>query len=315
MYRAYYAIPRGMKTNDGLQTNAIFGVASMLMQILKTEQPDSLLFCFDAEEKTFRHVEYEAYKAGRAETPDDFFTQIPHIFRMIDTFGFKRAELGGFEADDLLCAYAKEGVKNGNRVTIITGDRDAFQLVDENVRVAIPAKGYQMPEYLSAEKIKEKYGVTPDQIASYKGLVGDSSDNLKGVNGIGPVAAASLLQKYGTLKNLYDHIDEVKPAWREKLINDKEAAFFCERMAQLVCDFALPISFEELAIKDMDAAPALTLFREFEFNLLTKRLQAFLTTEYAAAHFVPLAAGLMTEKIIEKKTTTPSSESTQLSLL
>lgn len=295
-----------MKTGKGLQTNSIFGVASMLIQILKTESPDAILFCFDEGDETFRHKEYKEYKAGRAETPDDFYVQIPEIFRLIDTFGVRRVSNPGFEADDLLCAYAREGSKKG-QVTIITGDRDAFQLIDGNVRVAIPAKGYQIPEYLTAEKVKEKYGVTPEQIPSYKGLVGDSSDNLKGVNGIGPKAASDLIQKYGSIKEIYAHIDEIKPAWKEKLVRDKEQAFFCERMAQLVYDFPLPASMDDITLRMIDLTPVFELFKEFEFTLLTKRLQAFLLTDFGKRHF--------TSKTVSAASETRTPESAQLSML
>ena len=287
MYRAYWAIPRTMKNSKGEQTNTPFGVASMLMMILKTEQPDNLLFCFDADEDTFRHKEYAEYKAGRSATPDDFYVQIPRTLAMIDSFGIKSVAGGGFEADDFACAYAHQAEKEGQRVTLISGDRDLLQLCTDNVRVAIPHKGYQAAEYLGPSEVRKKYGVTPAQITSYKGLVGDSSDNLPGVHGIGPKAAEALLQQYGSISSLYEHISEVKPAWREKLEKDREQAFFCERMATLISDIPLPIPLTELSYTDIDPVPVMHMFTELGFTLVMRRFLSLLETPYGLSHFLP----------------------------
>ncbi len=285
LYRAYWAIPRTMKTKAGTQVNTVFGVASMIIQILKTEEPDALLFCFDDGSETFRHEAYDDYKAGRAETPDDFYPQIPLVREMLDAFGIPAVSLTTHEADDLLCAYAAEADRHGWRTTIVTGDRDVLQLASPTVRIAIPAKGYQVPEYLDHEKVKEKYGVTPEQIPSYKALTGDPSDNLKGVTGIGPKAAAALVSEWGTIDRIYEHLDEIKPSWREKLVAGKESAFFCLKMSELVCDFPLPLAFDALTLTDRDLDPVLSFFREQEFSLLTKRLLSFAETTYGRAHF------------------------------
>lgn len=285
MYRAYYAIPRTLKTAAGEQTNVLYGVASMLLSMLRAERPDSLLFCFDAGEETFRHQENATYKEGRAETPDEFFVQIPRVIQMIDAFGLAHLSEPRYEADDFLCAYAKLADREGMRVTIVTGDRDAFQLANDNVRIAIPHKAYQQPEYLGPSEILAKYGVRPDQIVSYKGLTGDASDNLPGVKGIGPKTAASLLQQYGTLEGIYEHLSEIKPTVRGKLERDREQAFFCERMAQLICDMPLPLSLDSLTLRDMPVAEAIAFLREVEFLTLAKRFQSLLDSDYGRAHF------------------------------
>lgn len=286
MYRAFYAIPATLKTSKGEQTNAVYGVASMLISLLKAEQPDSLLFCFDAGEETFRHKEHAEYKEGRAETPDEFYTQIPRIIRLIDSFPIRHTSDVRYEADDLLCVYAKAGEKAGMKVTIVTGDRDAFQLATDNIRIAVPHKGYQAPEYLGPQEIFAKYGVRPDQIASYKGLSGDSSDNLPGVRGIGPKGAATLLQKYETLSGIYDHLDEITGSTKTKLEKDRESAFFCERMATLVSDFDLPIPIDDLRLEKISTDNTVSFLRELEFNSLTKRLQSLCETPYGKEHFV-----------------------------
>jgi DNA polymerase-1 len=285
MYRAYYAIPRTLQTRAGEQTNAVYGVASMLLAILRIEQPDSLLFCFDAGEETFRHKENATYKDGRAETPDEFYHQIPRIMEMIAAFGFPHVSDLKYEADDFLCTYAVAAAKAGDRVTIVTGDKDALQLATDRIRVAIPHKGYQAAEYLGPKEIEAKYGIRPDQVPSYKGLIGDPSDNLPGVLGIGPKTAAQLLQQYGTLANVYEHVGEIKASVRGKLERDREQAFFCEHMATLVCDIPLPVELGQLRMKDMPTDRVFAFFKEMEFAGLEKRFDQLLKTPYGQAHF------------------------------
>lgn len=287
MYRAYWAIPRTLKTKAGEQVNTVFGVASMLISILKQESPDAVVFCFDAGEETFRHKEHAEYKAGRAETPDDFYAQIPRVHELLAAFAMPQVQDTRVEADDFLCAYAKAGEQEGMRVTIVTGDRDALQLANEHVRIAIPHKGYQQAEYLGPAEILAKYGVRPDQVASYKGLSGDSSDNLPGVKGIGPKGAAKLLQEYGTLSGVYEHLSDIPESVRAKLERDREQAFFCERMATLTCDFPLPLPLELVAVSPRPLDPILAFFRELQFTLLERRLLELAKTSYGERVFLP----------------------------
>lgn len=319
MYRAYWAIPRTMRTNAGEQTNAAFGFASMLLQIIRTEQPDSLLFCFDKGDQTFRHKEFGEYKGGRADTPDDFYTQIPRMFEIVEAFGLKAVSDEQFEADDFACAYARMAEKEGYRVTIVSGDRDLLQIVSENIRVAIPHKAYQMPEYFTPDKVVEKFGIRPDQVPSYKGLVGDSSDNYKGVPGIGPIAASALIQEYGTIESIYDHLADIKPGWRKKLEPAREAAFFCERMALLRCDIPCPLSLDDLLVAPFSADTILALFAILEFHILTRRLKTFLESEqgrkYASAETLDNLKQKTSEENDRKSRQTGQHESSQLSLL
>jgi DNA polymerase-1 len=285
MYRAYWAIPRTLRTRSGEQTNTVFGMASMLLAILQHEEPDALLLCFDAGEETFRHKEHGAYKEGRAETPDDFYAQIPRVMELVDAFSFRHVSDLQYEADDFLCTYARAGVEAGMRVTIVSGDRDLLQLASDRVRIAIPHKGYQQAEYLGPSEIEGKYGIRPEQVASYKGLTGDTSDNLPGVHGIGPKTAAELLQKYGSLAGVYEHLAEIRASVREKLEHDREQAFFCERMAELVCDIPLPVALKELEVRGLPAEPLLRFFEAMEFTLLLKRFRTFLATDYGSKSF------------------------------
>ncbi len=286
MYRAFYAIPSGMMTKSGEMTNAVFGVASMVISILKAEEPDSLLFCFDEGEETFRHRENATYKDGRAETPDTFYLQIPRILEMVDAFGFRSVSDKEYEADDFLGVYACAAERAGMRVTIVTGDRDAFQLATDHVRIAIPHKAYQAAEYLGPAEILSKYGVRPDQIPDYKGLTGDPSDNLPGVKGIGPKIAAGLLQQFGTLQGIYNHLDAIQSASvRDKLVADHDQAFLCARLAKLQCDLPLPVPLEELELQDLPVDPVRSLFRTLEFSLLGRRFESLLASPYGRARF------------------------------
>lgn len=283
MYRAYWAIPRTMTTSAGVQVNAVFGVASMLLHILKAEKPDALLFCFDAGEETFRHQENDTYKEGRAETPDDFYAQIPLIIGLIEAFGIRHVSDPQFEADDFLCTYAHAAADM--RVTVVSGDRDILQMATDRVRIAIPHKGYQAAEYLGPAEIVAKYGIRPDQVACYKGLTGDSSDNLPGVKGIGPKTAAELLQQYDTLENLYAHIEDVRPAVRAKLEADAKQAAFCKHMARLVCDIPLPVPLNDLRLESLPTERILEEFHALEFSLLTRRFLEMLRTPYGEKTF------------------------------
>jgi len=290
MYRAYWAIPRTLCTSKGEQVNAVFGMASMILHILRIEQPDNLVVCFDAGEETFRHQENETYKDGRAETPDDFYTQIPLMVKLVEAFGLPHTSNPKFEADDFLCTYATEGEKAGMRVTIVTGDRDALQLASEKIRVSIPHSGYLKAEYLGPSEIIAKYGIRPNQVVDYKGLVGDSSDNLPGVLGIGPKTAADLLQKYNTLEGVYENLADIRPTVRAKLEKDREQAFFCQHMAQLICDVPLTVSLEEAVLDAIPADPLVQMFQDLEFSLLTRRLRDFLATPYGQKAYYTVSA-------------------------
>lgn len=288
MYRAYWAIPRTLRTRAGLQVNAVFGMTSMLLAILKQETPDALLLCFDAGGETFRHQEHAAYKEGRAETPDDFLQQIPFILEVVDAFGFSRIADSRYEADDFLGTYASAGERAGMRVSVVTGDRDALQLASDAVRIIIPHKGYQEAEVLGPEEVWEKYGVRPDQIPAWKGLAGDPSDNLPGVRGIGPKGAAKLLQQFGTLEALYSQLSAAPPALRQKLTEGREQAFFCQRMAQLVRDIPLPLPLDALSLRALPSARILATLQQFEFTLLLRRFLELLFTPYGSRTFQEL---------------------------
>ncbi len=281
MHRAYWAIQRSLSTSKGEQTNAVFGVASMLLTMLQREKPDAVIACFDEGDETHRHVLHSEYKAGRAETPDDFYVQIPRVHQCFAAFSIPTFSDSKFEADDLIGTLAKKGSDEGWEVVIVTGDRDLFQMANHSIRIAVPHKGYSEPEYLDAKGVEAKLGVRPDQIADYKGLVGDASDNLKGVKGIGPKTAATLLQKYGTIDTLYEHLGEVKGATKEKLEADRESAFFCKKMATLVTDIPLTCDLQECAGQKMNVGDVQRFFTEMEFFTLQSRFKKILAGDSA----------------------------------
>ncbi|HLD07508.1 MAG TPA: 5'-3' exonuclease H3TH domain-containing protein [Candidatus Peribacterales bacterium] len=291
MHRAYWAIQRSLSTSKGEQTNAVFGVCSMLLTMIQREKPDAIVACFDEGKETYRHKLHEEYKAGRQETPDDFYTQIPRIHQCMAAFSIPTYSDPTYEADDLIGTIAVRGAKEGWEVIIVTGDRDLFQMADHSIKIAVPHKGYAEPEYLDAKGVEAKLGVRPDQVADYKGLVGDASDNLKGVKGIGPKSAATLLQKYGTIESLYEHIAEVKESNRLKLEADRESAFFCKKMATLVTDIPVTIDFATLTGQKPELKQVESFFSELEFLTLRTRLrklfqnEAF-TREYFSGEFV-----------------------------
>jgi DNA polymerase-1 len=202
MHRAYHAIPP-FKTSKGELINAVYGFASMLLNILNNEKPDYIAVSFDTKAKTFRHEEYVEYKATRTKAPDDFYAQIPRIKELVRTFEIPIYEIDGFEADDVLGTLSVQADKNPDLMTyIVTGDRDTFQLVTDKVNILSPIKGFQQSELFTPQKVFEKYGLKPSQIADMKGLQGDNSDNIKGVNGIGPKTANTLLDKFRSIENL-----------------------------------------------------------------------------------------------------------------
>jgi len=261
IHRAFYAIQNPLKTSSGEQTNAIFGFVSMLLNIIEYEKPDHIAMTFDEAAPTFRHDMHKDYKGTRKKAPDELYAQIPRIREMVKAFNMPIYSKEGYEADDMMGTLAKEAAELGMEVYIVTGDMDAMQLITPNVFVAVPNKGYKDPIIYDRQKVHDKYGIEPEQVVDYKALMGDSSDNIKGVEGIGRVGASKLLSNYGTLDNIYEHIGDIKGGIHDKLVAGKEDAYFSQTMATIVCDVPNDFKTEDT---DLEALDYLSLDRFLE---------------------------------------------------
>ncbi|MCC6272150.1 MAG: DNA polymerase I, partial [Deltaproteobacteria bacterium] len=205
IFRAYYAI-RHLSNSKGLPTNAVYGFTQMLLRLLKEEKPEYLVMVFDSKEPSFRKREFEAYKANREVPPDDLIPQFEYIKKVVAALNIPQLERPGFEADDIIATVAKRLVPEENPVVIVTGDKDLMQLVNHHIVLLDEMKGKR----IDVEGVREKFGVKPEQVVDVLGLMGDSSDNIPGVPGIGPKTAGQLVQQYGSLEGVYEHLSELK---------------------------------------------------------------------------------------------------------
>ncbi len=275
-YRAYYALTasasRPWQTSRGEPTAGLFGFTSILLRLLEQEHPEYLVAAFDTG-KTFRDELYPEYKATRAKMPDDLRPQMDYIREMIDAFNIPRIEREGYEADDVLGSLARWAEAQGLTVKIITGDRDLLQLVTERVVVNLPGRSLSQARDYFPEDVYQKLGVWPRQVVDYKALVGDSSDNIPGVRGVGPKTAVRLLAAYEDLDNIYAHLDEMKPALRKKLEASREAAYLSRDLARIRTDLEVGFELEQARTRDFDRGQAAALFRRFELRTLLQRLE------------------------------------------
>jgi DNA polymerase-1 len=275
-YRMYFALTgyssggTGSRwlTSKGEPTAGTFGFARELLRIYEQEKPDYLAVAFDTG-KTFRDDIFPEYKATRAKMPDDLRSQIERIRQMVDAFNIPRLEMEGYEADDVLGSTARWAAKQGLGVRIITGDRDLLQLVDNRTVVYLAGDDQN---YASPEDVMNKLHVRPEQVVDYKAIVGDKSDNIPGVPGVGEKTAESLLAKFGTLDEIYAHLDEVETRWRTKLEAGKESAYMSQRLAAIRTDIPVKLDLEQARPDAYDPATIEALFRELEFRTLVDKL-------------------------------------------
>jgi DNA polymerase-1 len=272
-YRMYFALTAGgsstrWQTSKGEPTAGTYGFARELLRILEQEKPDYIAVAFDTG-KTFRDQIFPAYKATRAKMPDDLAPQITRIREMVDAFKIPRLEMEGFEADDVLGSIARNVVKEGLGVKIITGDRDLLQLVNERTTVYLAGDDQN---YITAEDVIKKLGVRPDQVVDYKALVGDKSDNIPGVMGIGEKSAIALIQKFGTLDGIYQNLDQVEKRWVTKLAQNKETAYLSRDLALIRTDLNIKLDLKHAEAGELDIPALEALFMELEFRSLLKTL-------------------------------------------
>lgn len=267
-YRAFFALPP--LTNDsGIHTNATYGFTMMLQKIVDEEQPTQMLVAFDAGKTTFRHSSFSEYKGGRQKTPPELSEQFPYIRKLIDAYNIKRYELKLYEADDIIGTLAKQAAEKGTEVVIVSGDKDLTQLTTDAITVYITRKGITDIEKYTPAHIEEKYGITAAQIIDMKGLMGDASDNIPGVPGVGEKTAIKLLKEYGTIEALYTAIDSMKTSkMKEKLIENEESAHLSKKLATIMTDAPLDITLDDLSFNGPNEEALLGIWRELGFKSL-----------------------------------------------
>lgn len=273
-YRAFHALPATLQTSQGEPTNAVYGFASMLFDVLKQEQPDYVMVAFD-KGPSFRVAQYAEYKANRAQMPEVLRQQMARIHELVEALGIPYVEVEGFEGDDVLGTLAVQAMTQGLDVLIVTGDRDALQLVDEHTHVLTSGRRFGDTIRYTPELVREKYGgLTPAQLVEFKGLVGDTSDNIPGVSGIGEKGAMELLRTYGTLEELYAHLEEVKPRYRVALEEQRERAFLSRELGRIRRDAPVVFEAQRARWSGYDREALVRLLRTLEFNSLLARLPA-----------------------------------------
>lgn len=269
--RAFYATPP-MQAKDGTPTNAVYAFAHMLVKIINDVNPKYLLVAFDRKEPTFRHRMFADYKGTRKPMPDDLAAQIPLLKRLLDEAKIARFELAGFEADDIIGTLAK---RHDFKTIIYTGDKDSFQLVDEDTSVYFTKRGISDVEVYSGDNFKDKVGIEPLEIIELKALMGDSSDNIPGVKGVGEKTALSLVQNYGTIENLYANIDEIKGKLKEKLLEGEESAKTSKILATINTNVDIPLLIEDCKVSFPFSKEVKDLFVKLGFLNLLKRSNLF----------------------------------------
>lgn len=286
-YRAFYALPvDNFKTSSGQPTNAVYGFASMLINLIKEEKPTHIAVAFDVSRKTFRSDKFPEYKANRATTPDEFRSQTSFISELVTCFGAKQLEMPGYEADDIIATLSKKASEQGFEILICTGDRDAFQLVSKSTTVLYPKKGVTELNRMTPEAVYEKYGLTPEQYPDFAALRGDPSDNLPSVPGVGEKTATKWIAEYGSLQKLLSKSDEISGKVGESLRVNAELIKLNRELTQLVNDLDLPIEIENLEWNGIHTKETGKLLEKLEIRALKERIKS-----------LPQIGGIVTSEI------------------
>ncbi|RHW33466.1 DNA polymerase I [Lysinibacillus yapensis] len=267
-YRAFFALP--LLTNEsGIHTNAVYGFTTMLQKILEEEKPTKILVAFDAGKTTFRHESYGEYKGGRQKTPPELSEQFPYLRKLIDAYQIKRYEKELYEADDIIGTLAKQAETEDMDVIIVSGDKDLTQLATDQVTVYITRKGMTDIEKYTPSHIEEKYGLSPQQIIDMKGLMGDTSDNIPGVPGVGEKTAIKLLKEYGSVEALYEQIDNMKKSkMKDKLIENEEQAKMSKKLATIFTEAPIDLKLEDIEYPGPNEEEVLNVWQELSFKSL-----------------------------------------------
>lgn len=270
VYRAFYAV-KGLTNSAGLPTNAVFGFTNMLMKIIRDKKPDYLVMAFDTPEPTERHMLYADYKAHRKETPDELVRQLPYIRKLVSAFNIKTFEIPGYEADDIIGTLAKHFTGKGNRVYIVTADKDMLQLVDDHIQIFDPIKD----RVLDTAYVREKFGVGPERVTEFMALTGDASDNIPGVKGIGEKTARELLTTFSSLDEIIEHPERIqKERFRKMIAENLDNLRLSRTLATIDVAVPLELDLDELSLKEPDWLALLSVFRELEFSSMMRMLPA-----------------------------------------
>lgn len=271
LFRAFYAMPP-LKTKKGQYTNAVYGFLSMMYKLLDMYSPEYICVAFDPKKPTFRHEQYKDYKATRAKAPDELVEQFQLIRDVLKTHKIKCVEIDGFEADDVAGTFATAAEKQGAKVYLVTSDKDYLQLIDENINVILTKKGVTNTEEMDVQAMWDAYGISPAQFVDLKALMGDSSDNIPGVGGVGEKTALKLIQEYGSLDSVYENIDNVKGKLRDKLETDKMQAYMSQTLARIIRDIPVEFNINDYRTQKPISKELLNLYDELEFRTFKKRL-------------------------------------------
>ena len=295
--RAFYATPV-FTTKDGKPTNGVFGFVKLLLKIISDKNPTHIAVAFDVHAPTFRHTMYGDYKAGRKPMPEDLAVQFPVLKEVLALMNIRICEMPGHEADDIIGTLAK---RFSLQTYIYTGDRDSYQLVDETTSVCYTKKGVSDLLELSSENFKDEIGLTPTQIIDLKALMGDKSDNIPGVAGIGEKTAYGLLESYHDLDGIYAHIDEIKGATQKKLIENKETAYFSRTLATIELDAPIDVTLTDCLLKTPFPHALKEKFAELEFkSLLTKNIFSEQEDEEVKSSVSPKEIAIVNPETVEE---------------
>jgi DNA polymerase-1 len=270
--RAFYALPK-LTNSQGLYTNAILGFTKMLQKIIENYNPDYLVVAFDVRAPTFRHKQYDDYKGTRKGMPEELAMQMPVLKELLDAFGISRVELAGFEADDLLGTITHLASKENIDSLIVSGDKDTLQLVNENIKVAITKKGISDVKLFEREDVFEELGVYPENVIDYKGLAGDTSDNIPGVRGIGAKTAVKLISEFGEIGEIYENIDNIASKRTQSLLMDsRENAFLSKKLATIIKEIPVDFNIDEYTFNGISKNGSYDLLVKLEMTAILKDL-------------------------------------------
>ena len=299
MYRAFFAMSPVL-TDKGIYTNAVYGFVNMLLKATQDYTPSHIAVAFDLHGKTFRNEIYEEYKANRSATPDELRPQFDIIKDVLASMEIKIIEAPNFEADDILGTLSKNAQEKGYKSLLVTGDRDILQLVNDDVHVYMTVKGISEVQIFDEEMVNQKYSLTPSQIIDMKGLMGDSSDNIPGVKGVGEKTAIKLLTEYKTLEGVYENIDKIKGKLKEKLENDKELAFISKELATIKTDLDLDVDLSSCTMKSLEDTNVLDKLEELKFSSIIKKIRAATGEDGKAKGKVEEIIVVSDDKMIDK---------------